>query len=281
MAWKGNTTQFEKCIEATRKDADKIISKTKHRIMDRINVTNTNMISKLVYQSRNSSFDNRQLKVIDGIVSTMYRKVCRLNPVFPTALIYMNKKLGGLGQQRISDKTNNDKLANMNRIVATKSLTRNHLMCMLMRACKVRGIENKPGHRASITGLEKTTQPEWLDSVIQSAAEVNIALTLGGRNVTLDDTDWPETRLPENDDKTSNPLKQNWAEGKHFYSDIITKNNKEWIASPTREAIPSLPLDYKHVLRHEQAYLHEEPNQIFEILGRWDNSLDPYLETRI
>jgi hypothetical protein len=193
----------------------------------------------------------------------------------------MNKKLGGLGQQRISDKTNNDKLANMNRIIATKSLTRNHLMCMLMRACKVRGIENKPGHQTSITGLEKTTQPEWLDSVIQSAAEVNIALTLGGRNVTLDDTDWPETRLPENDDKTSNPLKQNWAEGKHFYSDIITKNNKEWITSPTRQEIPTLPLSYRHVLRHEQAYLHEESNQIFEILGRWDNSSDPYLETRI
>ena len=154
-------------------------------------------------------------------------------------------------------------------------------MCMLMRACKVRGIENKPGQRTTITGYEKTMQPEWLDSIIQTAAEVNISLTFGGRIVNLKDPDWPETRLPENDGNTTNQLKQSWAEGKHFYADVITKNNTEWITSPTREDIPPLPLDYKHVLRHEQAYLHKDTNQIYEILGRWGNSTNPYLEARI
>ena len=112
--------------------------------------------------------------------------------MFPTELLYMSNKLGGLGQTRLSDKTNNDKLANMIRIEATNNLTRAHLMCMIMRAHKTRGIESKPGQRATITGHEKTTHPEWLDSVIQSAAEENICLSTGGRMVTLTDEDWPE-----------------------------------------------------------------------------------------
>jgi hypothetical protein len=182
----------------------------------------------------------------------------------------MNSKLGALGQTRISDKTNNDKMANMVRIEATKNLTRDHLMCMIMRALKVRGIENKPGQRATITGQEKTTHPEWLDSVIQSAAEVNVSLTAGGRHVELTDEDWPEARLPENE--------QNWEEGRHFYSDIITKDEGQWSNILTKQKIQHLSPDYAHVLRHEQAYLHPRTNEIIEILGRWNNTL---LEARV
>ena len=150
-----------------------------------------------------------------------------------------------------------------------------------MRAMKTRGIENKPGQRARITGKEKTTHPEWMDSIIQTAASVNVNLTIGGRHVTIKDDDWPEARLPANEEAIQSPIKQNWGEGKHFYSDIITKYGNGWRTSPINISIPHLNTNYKHVLRHEQAYLHPLTKEIIEILGRWDNTDNPTLEARI
>jgi len=74
---------------------------------------------------------------------------------------------------------------------------------------------------------------------------------------------------------------QNWEEGRHFYSDIITKTDNMWETTPIKNNIPYLSPDYAHVLRHEQAYVHPKTQDIIEILGRWNNSTNPLLEARI
>ena len=101
---RNGTTTMKKELQIELEDyCNKVKSKKYHRMGDKINCISTMIIPRGVYKLRNSALSNDELIEFDKIISRCYRYVCHTGPMFPTCLLYLPSKWGGMGFKRMSD----------------------------------------------------------------------------------------------------------------------------------------------------------------------------------
>ena len=159
---------------------NKVKSKKYHRMGDKINCISTMIIPRGVYKLRNSALSNDELTELDKIVSRCYRNVCHTGPTFPTCLLYMPSKWGGMGFKRMSDTVNNQKMAHMFRKTNHAGMTKNALLALIELVCLEKGIETKSNLITEINSEVKLKDKTWLCRLVEDAAKWNVNLTIGG-----------------------------------------------------------------------------------------------------
>jgi len=122
---------------------NKVKSKKYHRMGDKINCIGTMIIPRGVYKLRNSALSNDELTELDKIISRCYRNICHTGPMFPTSLLYMPSKWGGMGFKRMSDTVNSQKMAHLFRKTNHSGMTKNSLLALIQLICREKGIETK------------------------------------------------------------------------------------------------------------------------------------------
>jgi hypothetical protein len=96
------------------------------------------IIPRATYKLRNSALSNDEMIKLEKIASKTFRKLSKVGPTFPTALLYMPTKWAGIGYKRISDLVNNQKMAHLYRKTINEGPTKNALMAMVDIACRER-----------------------------------------------------------------------------------------------------------------------------------------------
>ena len=196
-------------------NCSKLNSKKHYRASDKINCISTIIVPRATYKLRNSAISNVEMMDYEKIISKSYRTMSNTCPTFPTALLYMPQKWGGMGYKKLTDIVNNQKMAHLYRKAIQEGSTKNALMSMIDIACRERGRETKPYMVIEIDGSEKIKERLWINSVIEDAATNNVQLTIGG---TYNDTEneWPENR--------ANQINS----AQHFEMDYLTKLGGDW-----------------------------------------------------
>ena len=267
----GTTTLKKEIRMELEEYCNKVKMKKYHRMGDKINCISTMIIPRGVYKLRNSALSNEELIELDKIVSKCYRNVCHTGPTFPTCLLYMPSKWGGMGFKRMSDTVNNQKMAHMFRKTNHNGMTRNAILALIELICREKGIETKNNLITEIKSDIKVKDKMWLCSLIEDAEKWNVNLTIGGSYENNCD-EWPESRS------------EVISTGQHFVMDYLTKVEGKWMYKCNDNLIDTgvnLPEKYMHQLNHDQAYLDESGEMVLEILGRHNYEDFPDLEVRI
>jgi len=92
----GTVTLKEEIKNLLAEDCNKVISRKYHRTGDKINCLNTMIIPRATYKLRNSALSNDEMLQLEKIVSKTFRKLSKVGPTFPTALLYLPTKWAGM-----------------------------------------------------------------------------------------------------------------------------------------------------------------------------------------
>ena len=88
----GTETLKREIKSLLEEDCNKVTSRKYHRIGDKINCLNTMIIPRATYKLRNSALSNDEMIKLEKIASKTFRKLSKVGPTFPTALLYMPTK---------------------------------------------------------------------------------------------------------------------------------------------------------------------------------------------
>jgi hypothetical protein len=102
-------------------------------------------LAKVRYKAALSVLSLKDLRGIDKCFSDLFREATRNMVGFPTALIYLAKKFGGLGIKRFSDEVQTDKLSKVFSALRSSSLHALATAGILNRAARCSGLNPLPG----------------------------------------------------------------------------------------------------------------------------------------
>ena len=155
----------------------------------KIMVATLSTLAKLRYKAALSPIQLPELRGIDKIFSTLYKNVTNNMESFPTALIYLAKRFGGLGLMRFSDEVQIDKLSKIQTSLRSHSLHEAATQGLLNRATRKSGQLSIPGQRVMLNpnGTHSSRKkPLFTDSIVQWLDHYNLRLCRHGARPTLE-----------------------------------------------------------------------------------------------
>ena len=146
-------------------------------------VATASTLAKVRYKAALSVLSLSELRGVDKLFSNLFRDATRNMVGFPTALIHLAKKYGGLGIKRFSDEVQIDKLSKIFTALRSTSLHAQATAGILNRAARQSGLNPLPGqpviiHPNPVT--RKKQQRLFTDSLVQWLGEGGLRLCRHG-----------------------------------------------------------------------------------------------------
>ena len=207
-------------------------------------VATASTLAKVRYKAALSVLSLSELRGVDQCFSNLFRDATRNMVGFPTALIYIARKYGGLGIKRFSDEVQLDKLSKVFSALRSTSLHAQATVGILNRAARHSGLNPLPGQPIVIHPLpstRKTQQRLFTDSLVQWLDEGGLRLCRHG-SLGPTSLQTPISALPG----ITAPLIQHCANlSIHILGDLLhldPKTGLQWYTSaPFEELAPLLP----------------------------------------
>ena len=171
-------------------------------------VASKSMNNKLDYKAALSTLSMSEYRGIDKILNGMYRKIIKDMVTFPTALLYTEMKLGGLGIKRLSTLTQMAKLRMMLRSLHSGGHQKITAESLKARTGCMTGKDFTLGWANCIDKAPDGKSRAWLTSLVEYLKEGDLYILRHGSIMSLWDV--PMHRALELDDKQCRML---WARG--------------------------------------------------------------------
>ena len=145
-------------------------------------VATASTLAKVRYKAALSVLSLSDLRGVDRCFSNLFRDATKNMMGFPTALIYLTRKYGGLGIKRFSDEVQIDKLSKIFSSLRSTSLHAQATAGILNRAARLSGLNPLPGQPVVIHPRAHTrkTQRLFTDSLVEWLDEGGVRLCRHG-----------------------------------------------------------------------------------------------------
>ena len=162
-------------------------------------VANISTLAKVRYKAALSTISLSDLMAIDKIFSSTFRDATKNMFSFPTTLIYLARKYGGLGITRFSDEVQIDKLSKIQAALRSDSLHHQATQGLLNRAVRKSGVRSIHGQRLVIgpTAAHNARNKQlYTDSTVQWLSRHDLRLCRHGSIPSLGSLSTPIYMLP-------------------------------------------------------------------------------------
>ena len=210
----------------------------------KIMVATISTIAKIRYKAALSPISLKDLQDIDKIFAKLFRQVTNNMESFPTALLHIAKRFGGLGLTRFSDEVQWDKLRTIWSSLRSHSLHEQATQGLLNRAVRKHAQRSSPGQRIILDPRYQKPgrqSPLYTDSIIQWLHQRNLYLCRHGKPPTQDSLSLHISSLPN---LTDNIIQICISQNAVTLSDLYHLNPKtgdrEWYPSTYLHHIQSM-----------------------------------------